>query len=252
MPRLCPVVAGLLAWPEFPASFAVGARPWLDLLHELALLERDATVALRFSRGGPSAEQHLLLAEALGLVVLERRSLLVRPGARQPLLRGLWCGGDVEGLSRLLSPFRRYRQVVEEPPASARGLPVRLRTLLSLARRLGDVAVAGERPLRGAANPTLAEIRQRVLTACDPERRLPVASLFEGVLLQELGVSPARAVRAWDRMVEGGVFEDLEFRGDRRSGAPTAEVLRIDTSGWRVEQVDLAAVAGGAELVRRD
>lgn len=243
-----PAAQELGGWPEFPGFFAVGARPWLDLLREIAHLEGEETTRLAgFSTPRRATVQHLLLAEALGLVLLERRTLLVRPAARQPLLRGLWSAGDVEGLSRLMSPFRRYRSLVEAPPGGTERLPLRERSLLSLAKSLGDVAVARGRPVPGVANPTLAEIRERVLGALERLGGLAPESLLEQVFLGELGVTPARALRAWGRMLEAGVFEGLEFRR-RPAGGPRVEVLRIDRSGWRLEKVELAALG---EIVPR-
>lgn len=233
--------------PEFPGVFQVGARPWLDLLHQVATLEGGATWSAHFST--PAAVQHLLLAEALDLLLLDRRTLHVRPGARQPALREFWRTGDVEGLSRLMRPYREYRRALESPPSSPAPPPLKVRSALSVAKRLGDVAPLAGRPMPGSANPSLAEIRERLLGAVDMAS-LTTKTLFERVLLCELGVSPARAVRAWERMVAGGVFAGLEFRPGPSRDATITEVLRIHPTGWNAERVDLAVFQGHGELVR--
>ena len=230
-------------------NFRVGADLLMNIL--AALVRGEDELPIESEKLTSEVERHLAqLIEALGFAKLSSNKLEPLPRLEQ--LLSAWRADDLEAVSFLLLPYRAYAEQVDPAIKAHPGRPLKtIRIARMLASRLGQGMLLGDDWLPGGANPKLSEVRSAILAALDVQKVLTIYELFTKIFLQRLGVSPIRAMSAWDRMEEGGVFDDIEMRkgGDAPSAARQQPFVTLSAHGWKDDSVPLDKFRGFRDLV---
>lgn len=174
--------------------------------------------------------------------------------AESATLRQIWEARDVEALAQF---FRRYQPFAEQLDHDPGTLPKRpLQTAVcarSLAVLFGQIVQVKDQFFRGNENPTFDEVRHAIEAHFQRDRLEPSFSMYElfvEVFLRKLHVSPARAMAAWPRMEQAGVFAGFEFR---TGGTPdlrrTQTILELGPTGWKTRDILFDEFEGKRDVV---
>ncbi len=231
------------------ANFRVGADRLMNVL--AALVRGEDELPNESDKLTSEVERHLAqLLEALGLAKFSSNKL--NPLTRFEQLSVAWRANDRETISSLLLPYRAYAEQVDSTIKVQHSRPLKtVRIARALASKLGQGMLLGDDWLHGGANPKLGDVRSAILAELDVQKVLTTYELFTNIFLQRLGVSPIRAMSAWDRMDAAGVFNGIEMRkgGDAPSAARQQSVATLSALGWKDDAVPLDKFRGIRDLV---
>lgn len=211
----------------------------IKIVHSGAL---DSSVTQSWSK---NAQQNLApLLNGLGWLT---------PGEqpRVETLRACISSNDREALAALLRPWTLFRKVAFDGWSTRQNKTSKMAfaSAKSIAEALGFIF----RKQWGGANPTLADIREALLTHLKQvgTDTLTVQSLLLDVFLKQLHVGPARVHAVWHRLVKQGVFHGFDLREGGTSQPSKEKVVVFSDEGWRMKPISLDAIAGVRDLVRR-
>jgi len=201
-----------------------------------------------------SASQYPLraLLEGLDLAKFDPDSNMISPGLRSEILREYWKAESIDGVISLLLGYLPLREVAL-PGSEHAGRPKATTSgALAMGRVLGLVfdGKNGVQPV--GANPSGQEVQSAIRKELERRERkaMSILELLTELLPNEVGMGPVRAVRAWDRMEELGVFEPFEMRmGGTSSGDHRTKSVVISQDGtFMLKEIDYETVNGYRDI----
>jgi hypothetical protein len=249
--------AGVI-WAPVPSAAHVldnnlrlSAQTILDLLSAVATASGDSIAIPEKARDTSERRHHTkLFLESLDLVRVNEDCTTAEPLQRHPALAKAWQKSDHDAVFDIIrgwKPLEEWATASNPPQRPSRTQE----TARALAGLLGQGAYIEGNWIPAGRRPVLAEVRKELLDAIPkaPPRAIPMYQVLVDVFLRRLNVHPLRAMAAWDRMKELGVFEDLEPRkGGSSSGRNELEVANFFASGWTTKRIDLEAYRGYRDL----
>lgn len=232
-------------------NLRLSANTILDLLEVLASDDQDSIVLPKVEGNSSERRYHTkMLLEGLNLAEVDQESLRAKPLAQRAVLARAWTKGDRDGIFDVLRAWKPLNEcaVLKRPPTRAERTQQTARALASL---LGQGMHFEGTWLPGGLRPTAAQVRNALLQGVPQvaPRAIPMYDLLVDVFLRRLAVHPTRAMAAWDRMKELGVFDGFEPRtGGSSSGRHTLDVAEFSPSGWTTARIDLEAYRGYRDL----
>lgn len=239
------------------ANFRLGINSLLDTLAKIATARAEGIkVDLGPVDGGERRRYLAQYLEAAGLATISDDGHTAKVGPKREELAAAWRANDLDGVFDVLRVWAPLDELATMPSPPARP-ETSAECARALAVRLGQAVRQGSVVLSGGARPEAPAIREAIKRAFARLPRtgpsaMPAYTLLTEVFLEDLGVSPARAIQAWDRIDNAGAFSDVEFRsGGTSSGRLVQEVVKFTPGGWTLVRLDLEAVHGYRDLVLR-
>lgn len=230
------------------ANLRFGVERLLAILSTLATSPDDAGTIVapaELRELAPSTRNDLLrLVEGLELARIDPESLVMRPGSQWPRLRAAWRSGSRDALSAVLRPFTPFAEQLDHAQSELPRRPAATRdSARRLALALGQLGERDGEPCRGGANPTMVVVREAVERYLGRvARRVPVHELLCCVFLEELEVSPVRALEAWERMTSAGVFARCTFGTGSSPSGLEQQVVELHSNGYSIVGIALDEV----------
>lgn len=235
----------------FDKNLRLTAKTILELLNVVASDEKEPIILPEVVRNTSERRYHTkMLLEGLELAEVDEKCLRAKPLPQRAALAQVWARGDRDGIFDVLRAWKPLDEwaVLKKPTARAERTQETARGLASL---LGQGMQLEGTWLPGGLRPTADQVRKALLDAVPkkPPRAIAMYDLLVDVFLRRLSVHPVRAMAAWDRMKELGVFEGFEPRtGGSSSGRHMQDVAAFSPSSWTITRIDLEACRGYRDL----